>query len=107
MKAKLKIETKSEVYYYENGVKINGAPSGVSGDLSGVRGDLSGVRGDLTGVRGNLTRAYGDLTGVSGNLTGVYGDLSGVSGNLDECEISDEDRKKGIRIEDLIEKDKA
>ena len=51
-------------------------------------GDLSGVRGDLTGVRG-------DLTEVSGNLTGVRGDL-------DECQITGEDRKNGIDIEDLI-----
>lgn len=48
------------IYHFVNGVRVDGPPSGVSGDLSGVRG------------------------------------------NLDECEITEEDRKKGIRIEDLI-----
>jgi hypothetical protein len=65
------------------------------GDLSGVSGNLTGVYGDLSGVRG-------DLTGVSGNLTGVSGDLSGVCGDLNDCEITDEDRDKGINIEELI-----
>ena len=31
-----------------------------------------------------------------------WGDLTGVRGNLDECQITDEDRKNGIDIEDLI-----
>jgi len=69
------------------------------GYLSGVWGDLSGVSGDLSGV-------WGDLSGVWGDLTGVRGDLSGVSGNIDDCEITDEDRKKGISIDDLIENNK-
>jgi hypothetical protein len=29
-----------------------------------------------------------------------------VSGNIDDCEITDEDRKKGISIDDLIENNK-
>ena len=37
-----------------------------------------------------------------GDLTGVSGDLSGVRGDLDECQITGEDRKNGIDIEDLI-----
>ena len=40
---------------------------------------------------------------VSGNLTGVRGNLSGVYGDLDDCEISPEDRKRGICIANLIE----
>jgi hypothetical protein len=40
---------------------------------------------------------------VSGDLTGVSGDLTGVSGDLDDCEITDQDRKNGVKIEDLIE----
>jgi len=47
-------------------------------------------------VRGNLSGVYGDLTGVSG-------DLSNVRGDLDDCEISPEDRKRGICIANLIE----
>ena len=55
--------------------------SGISGDLSGIRGDLSSIGGDLTGIRGNL---------------------SGIMGNADSCEISENDRKLGIKVEDLI-----
>ena len=65
-------------------------------------GDLSGVRGDLTGVRGDLTEVSGNLSGVRGDLTGVRGDLTGARGDLDECQITGEDRKNGIDIEDLI-----
>ena len=122
---------KTNVYFYENGKKIEGFPphvrgdltgvsgnlTGVSGNLSGVRGSLTGVSGDLTGVRGNLTGVrgnltnvsgvltgvWGDLTGVSGNLSGVRGDLTGVRGDLIDCAITDEDRASGIDIIDLID----
>ena len=66
---------KTNVYFYENGKKIEGFPPH--------------VRGDLTGVSGNLT-------GVSGNLTDVRGDLS-------DCAITDEDRASGIDVNDLID----
>ena len=39
---------KTNVYFYENGKKIEGFPPRVSGDLSGVRGDLTGVWGSLS-----------------------------------------------------------
>ena len=55
------------IYYYKNGVRVEGAPDGITGDLSEIRGDLSGIRG-----------------------------------NLDECEITDKDREKGITIDELI-----
>jgi len=58
--------------------------------------------GDLSGVRGNLSAVSGDLSGVYGDLSGVRGDLTGVRGDLDECQITGEDRKNGIDIEDLI-----
>jgi hypothetical protein len=38
-----------------------------------------------------------------GDLTGVYGNLTGVRGNLGDCEITAEDREKGIDINTLIE----
>ena len=96
----------SKIYYYfENGEKINGAPSDVCGDLTGIRGDLSGISGDLTGIRGDLSGIRGDLSGISGNLSGIRGDLSGVRGNLsgvrgylDEAHITDAERKVGSHI---------
>jgi len=109
----------SDIFYFQSGVRIEGAPPCVRGDLTGVRGDLtfvcgdlthicgdlSHIRGDLTFVCGDLTHICGDLTFVRGDLTGVRGDLTFVRGDLDKCEITQEDRAKGIRIEELIEED--
>jgi len=63
------------IYHVVDGVRIEGVPSGITGDLSNVRGYLGGVSGDL----------------------------SGVSGDLDDCHISDEERAAGIDINDLID----
>ena len=87
--------TPDETYYYEDHVRIEGVPKDIYGNLSGIRGDLSGIRGDLTSISG-------DLSGVSGDLSGIYGNLSGILGNLDDCDITDEEREKGISINELI-----
>jgi len=55
------------IYHYKDGVRVDGAPESVSGDLLGITGDLTGV-----------------------------------SGNLNNCEITNKERAKGIDIEDLI-----
>ena len=39
---------------------------------------------------------------ITGDLSGVRGNLSGISGNLDDCDITDEEREKGISINELI-----
>ena len=31
-----------------------------------------------------------------------WGNLSGIRGNIDDCDLTPEDREKGIRIQDLI-----
>ena len=87
MKKSLK-RVKNKIYYYVDGVLVEGHPSDVSGDLSDVSGDLSGVSGDLSGV--------------VGDLSGVVGDLSGVSGDLNFCDISEHDRVAGIDVSDLV-----
>ena len=79
----------------------------VRGKLTDVCGDLSGVSGDLTDVGGDLSRVWGDLTYVGGDLTGVLGELTGVRGYLDDCEITQEDRRAGIHISELIAADAA
>ena len=33
---------------------------------------------------------------------GLRGDVTGLRGNVDDCEITDEDRKAGIDVADLI-----
>ena len=80
--------TPNKTYYYEDNVRIEGVPIDISGDLSNISG--------------NLTGASGNLTGVHGDLTGIYGDLTGVHGNLDDCDITKEEREKGIDINELI-----
>ena len=79
MKAALKQSALLRIWHFANDIRFEGAPSGVTGNLSGVRGDLSGVTGTLTGV----------------------------SGNLDACELTDEDRKRGVDISELIERESA
>ena len=37
-----------------------------------------------------------------GNCTGLRGNCTGLRGDLDECDITDEDRKKGIDIAELV-----
>jgi hypothetical protein len=97
------------LYHFDDGVRKDGPPPGVRGDLTDVVGDLTGVRGDLSGVWGDLTNVWGDLTGVVGNLTdvvgnlsGVWGDLTDVVGDLSDCGLTDNDRRRGVNVEDLI-----
>jgi len=42
------------------------------------------------------------LPELRGDITGLRGDCSGLTGDIDACELSDADRKKGVKIEDLI-----
>jgi hypothetical protein len=42
------------------------------------------------------------VTGISGNVTGISGNVTGISGNVDECELTSDNRKKGVKINDLI-----
>jgi len=44
---------------------------------------------------------YEDGKCVDGVPVGISGDLSGISGDLDNCEITEEDRKRGITVEEL------
>ena len=77
---------------------------GLRGDLSGLRGDLSGLWGDLSGLRGEIHPGLrGDLSGLRGDLSGLRGEIpADLVGNIDECEISDEERKAGIVVSTLI-----
>lgn len=74
---KLLIRDKFCLYHFKDGVKVEGKKEGMEGDCSELRGNCSGLKGDCSGFRGDL----------------------------DECEITDEDRKNGIRLEDLLEDD--
>jgi hypothetical protein len=74
MKKALK-RTKETYYFDADGELIEGVPEGITGNLSGITGNLTGIRGNLT-----------DITG-----------------NIDNCEITPEEREKGIHIDQLIQ----
>lgn len=46
----------------------------------------------------------GDVSGLRGDVSGIFGDATGIQGDLDDCELTDEERKRGVDIEALIEK---
>ena len=81
------------------------ALSRVTTKLYHYKGDIKvdGTNGEMIG---NCTGLYGNCTSLRGNCTGLYGDCTSLRGDLDECDITDEDRKKGIDIAELVgEKD--
>mgnify|MGYP001607139993 CR=1 FL=1 len=80
----------------ENGIKKQGAHKRLIGNVSvWLSGDVSELRGNVSGLSGNASELSGDVSGLSG-------DVSELNGNIDFCELSDNDRKRGIRIEALI-----
>lgn len=38
----------------------------------------------------------------SGDISGLYGNCTGLSGDLDACDISNDDRRVGINITDVV-----
>ena len=81
------------------------ALSRVTTKLYHYKGDIK-VDGTNSEMIGNCTSLNGNCTGLYGNCTGLRGDCTGLRGDLYECDITDEDRKKGIDIAELVgEKD--
>ena len=78
----------SAIYHYRNGVRVEGAPSGLRGNVSGLRGDASGL--------------WGDVSDLWGNVSGLWGDVSGLRGDVDTCGLTDEDRARGVDVAELI-----
>ena len=70
-----------------------------------LTGDVSGLTGDVSGLRGNVSGLTGNVRGLRGNMRGLRGDVSGLRGNVEECEISQRDREKGICVDTLVDKD--
>ena len=80
--------TITPLHYFKEGRRIDEPNPNMSGDCSDVYGNCTGLRGDCSGLWNNCS--------------GLSGDCTGVEGNLDACEITDEERKNGININDLI-----
>jgi len=49
-----------------------------------------------------MVERHGGVAGLTGNCSGLTGDCSDLRGNIDDCDLTDEDREKGINIRDLI-----
>lgn len=86
MKKALKKITK-KLYYYKNGLKIivessSDLPNNLYGDISGLHGYIS--------------------SDLHGYITGLYGCITGLRGCIDKCDLTNEERKKGVKIEDLV-----
>lgn len=96
MKKTLKKPPRTGVYYFIGGQKVFGLPPTVSGKIS------SDLRGDVSDLRGNISGMSGDITGLYGDITGLYGDATGLIGNVDDCELTDDDRKASVDVNDLI-----
>jgi len=111
MKKLLQKITTTELYFRKNGVKqvVDGRnkdtyPSGLTGDISELTGDISELTGNISSrLTGNISELTGNISSrLTGNISGVYGDATNISGDLDECKITEEEREKGINIEDLV-----
>ena len=94
--------TTNNLYYYKGEVRVDGKNPDMYRDCTDLSGDCSGLSGNCSGLSGDCSGLYGDCTGLSGNCSGLYGDCTGLRGDLDDCEITDEDREKGVDIKELI-----
>lgn len=71
----------AKIWHTKDGVRVDGVHDNIRGDVSGISGDVSGILGDVSGIRGNV---------------------SGIRGDINSCKITDEERKRGVDITELI-----
>ena len=65
-------------------------------DADGKKISKGNLTGDVSGLTGNVRWLLrGDVSGLTGNVSGLRGDV-------DKCEITSEDREKGVSISDLV-----
>ena len=50
----------------------------------------------------NDKKILGVHENIRGNVSGINGDVSGIRGDVGSCKISAEERKIGVKIEDLL-----
>lgn len=95
--------TKSKILYYVvNGTKMVGKHNLLSGVIEGLYGDCSKLRGDCSGITGNCSNLEGFCSNISGNVTGVHGCCTEITGDIDSCNITEDERNKGVQISDLV-----
>ena len=94
-----------KLYHYLNGEKIEGKDKYMTGDCSRLSGDCTELSGECSGLIGNCSGLRGDCTSLRGDCSGLIGDCSGLRGDLDYCDITADDREKGVNIIDLIKEE--
>ena len=101
----------NELYYFKDNIKIvidrndrKTYPPNLTGNISpNLTGNISNLTGNISNLTGNISYLTGDISpNLTGNISKLTGDLSNIRGNLDDCEITEEERKKGIDINDLV-----
>ena len=53
-------------------------------------------------IDGKNEKMSGDCSGLRGNCSSLIGVCSGLRGVLDKCKITNEERQKGVDINELI-----
>ena len=101
MKRKLTIK-RDLLHHYHRGAKVFGPHKFMTGNYIGLRGDCSGLRGVCTGLRGDCSGLRGDCSGLRGTCSGIRGECTDLWGNLDDCGLTEEDRRNGVDLRFLI-----
>ena len=102
MKRRLERKKGSQLYYFLNAVLTIGANHNMTGNYSGLSGNCTELSGNCTGLSGDCSGLSGDFSELIGDCSRLSGDCSGLRGDLDDCEITEEDRQAGVRIDNLI-----
>ena len=76
-----RIKQESTLWHYCNGVRMDGPPPNLRGDVTDLRGDVSGLWGDVT-----------DL----------WGDVTGLRGDIDTAGLTQEERANGVDVRLLV-----
>ena len=96
---------KKELYFYKDHEEVIITQEDVNDRRYkevNISGNIDNIWGDVDNIRGDVNNISGDVSGIRGNVDNISGDLSGIKGDISDCEITEEERKKGINIKDLI-----
>jgi len=74
-------KTKTGLYHYQDGERIDGPNQNMSGDVSDLTGNCTGLMGDCTGLKGAVSGLWGDVSDLKGDISGLSGDFSGLWGD--------------------------
>ena len=67
--------------------------------MESFHANVFGKTDDITGCVDNI---WGCVDGLTGRVDNIRGCVTGMAGNLDLCEITEEERERGVDINDLI-----